>query len=200
MLDLEKNKLYIPLGRGLGEFTTSDNQRTFLIANGMKQIELTEFEYIIWQQMSNYETGEKWREAIEKNIPKNKKVNWVKILNKFSIGQIFFSWYFSGIEDPKLVNTYVTRQGYAHGLVEDKWLVSDKIMTRSIILTKDQFDVWNAGAGHTMFLEVIDNLMNQREISLEKALELLVDNGFTLVQLGLWNLEYIDLESEEGTL
>ena len=69
--------------------------------------------------------------------------------------------------------------------------------TKSIVLTKDQFDVWNAAAGKSMLLEVIDTLMKQRELQLVEAFALLVNNGFRLVQIGLWNLEYIDLGEQE---
>lgn len=194
---MEKNKPFVQLGRGLGEFPMENGSRVFLVMNGVKQQQLTPFEYEAWGQVSRFETLEQWESAIQKKIANVKNFNWPLVLKKLTDEQLIARWEFFAIEDPNLMRLYATRQGYAHGLVDGKWLMSDTEATKSIVLTKDQFDVWNAAAGKSMLLEVIDTLMKQRKLPLAEAFALLVNNGFRLVQIGLWNLEYIDLGEQE---
>ncbi|MEK4011132.1 MULTISPECIES: hypothetical protein [Peribacillus] len=174
-----------------------NGSRVFLVMNGVKQQQLTPFEYEAWGQVSRFETLEQWESAIQKKIANVKNFNWPLVLKKLTDEQLIARWEFFAIEDPNLMRLYATRQGYAHGLVDGKWLMSDTEATKSIVLTKDQFDVWNAAAGKSMLLEVIDTLMKQRKLPLAEAFALLVNNGFRLVQIGLWNLEYIDLGEQE---
>lgn len=194
---MKKNIPFVNLGRGLGEFPMENGPRVFLVMNGVMQHQLTPFEYAAWGQVSRFETLEQWESTIQKKIANVKLFNWQRVLKKLTDEQLIAPWEFFTIEEPNLRRLYVTRQGYAHGLVDGKWLMSDTEATKSIGLTKDQYDVWNAGAGKSPLLEVIDTLMQQRESSLEEAFSLLVNNGLRLVQIGLWNLEYIDSEQKE---
>ncbi|MED3574196.1 hypothetical protein [Cytobacillus praedii] len=191
-----KNKPFVQLGRNLGEFPKVSNRRVFLVMNGVKQQQLTPFECAVWGQVSSFKTLEQWESMILDKIAHVKNFNWQRVLKKLIDEQLIICWEFSSVEDPNLVHIYATRQGYAHGLVNGKWLMSDTQVKQGIVLTKDQFDVWNAAAGKAMLLEVIDTLMKQRGIALEEAFALLVNNGFRLTQIGLWNLEYIDLEKQ----
>lgn len=195
---VEKNRRFVQLGRGLGEFPTNEQRTVFIVANGLKQEQLTPFEYVIWGQVSRFQTLAQWEAAIQQKIANVKNLNWPKVLQKLVDTPLIHPWSFSGIQDPGLLAIHATRQGYAHGFINEKWLISDTAARKSIALTKDQFDVWNAAAGKAMLLEVIDTLMEQREISVDEAFGLVVNNGFQLVQLSLWNLEYMDLSGLEG--
>lgn len=196
--NLEKNRQFVQLGRGLGEFSTVDNKKIFVVSNGFNQEELSQFEYVIWGQVSGFPSLVAWENSVLKNIGNVRGFNLEKIVKRLREINLIHPWAFSGIEDSSMVAIHATRQGYAHGAVKGKWLISDSQTKKSLNLTKEAYDVWNAAAGRAMLLEVIDRLMEQRQTSVDEAFGLVVNNGFKLTQLGLWNLEYIDISEKGG--
>lgn len=194
---MDKNLYYVQCGRSLGEFELIENRKTFIVENGFEQHEFSAFEHVVWNQVKSFESLKKWEVAIQKKVANVPNFSLEKVINSFSRNHLIHPWVFTGLEDTALAGLHVTRNGYSHGKVKEKWLISSTDTKKSYHLSKDQFDVWNAGAGKVMLLEVIDAVMKQRQLSEEEAFLLVTRYGAQLISLSLWNVEYISLEGLE---
>lgn len=185
---------YVSVGRGLGEFPSDGSAKLFVVANGLQELSLTQFEYTVWGQLHRFYTLADWETAILQKLKNSPNFNYHKVLQGMLDRHLLKPWSFSSIQDQNLISLHATRYGYAYGMTNQKWLISDSNAQKSYELTQDQYDVWNAAAGKVMLLEVVDTLMDQRNIELDEAFDLLVKHGLDLYRLSLWGLDYVDVD------
>ncbi|SDD47414.1 hypothetical protein SAMN05428987_4880 [Paenibacillus sp. CF095] len=194
---INKDLSYLRVGRGLGEFPADNKSKMFVVANGFQEFELSQFEYTVWEQIHRYETLAAWESAILQKVKNIPNFDFSKIVRRLIERNLIMPWSFSDMQDKNLINLQVTRYGYAHGLINEEYLIGDSNANKTFVFTKDQYDVWNAAAGKVMLLEVIDTLMDQRGINFETAISLFNIHGLKLYKLTLWGLEYVNADQLE---
>lgn len=187
-----KDEKVVPIGRALGFLVEAEGRKLFSVGNGIAQIELPEFEYILWNHLRKFDSLTDWKKVLTAKVKKYPNINLDTILKKYETLNLMKQWQFDHVEDPELIGIYVTRNGYAHGEIEGKWVIGDQSTTHNVTLTKAQYILWNAAAGGATLLQVVDTVMTKLNLTEEEALFLLNKQGYLFVQLGYWNTEYLD--------
>lgn len=187
-----KEERVVPIGRALGFLIEAEGQKLFSVGNGIVQVELPEFEYILWNQLSQFDSLVEWKKVIASKVKKYPNINLDTILKKYEMLNLMKQWQFDDTEDPELIGIFVTRNGYAHGEIEGEWVIGDESTKHNVTLTKEQYMLWNAAAGGATLLQVVDAVMTKLNLNEEEALLLLNRQGYLFVQLGFWNAEYLE--------
>lgn len=191
---------YVQIGRALGFlFVEEETGRHFFsVGNGMEQVEITEFEYRLWEELRTFDTLNEWKTFIRSKIKEYSDLDLDEILNKFYTLNLMRQWKFDTVEDPELMGIFVTRNAYAYGEIEGYWAVGDhRHVGDNVTLNQEQYIIWNAAAGGASLLQVLDTIMIKLSLTEEEALVLLNREGYGFVQLGLWNTEYLSFLLEE---
>lgn len=188
---------YICTGRRINSYIGEDNLMKYVVKNGFKTYELSEIEYIMWTEISNFTSGDHWITAIEKELIDHPSLNAKGIFQAFLSKNLIQPWEFERIEDPLLVSITITRNGYPHGLVNDEWIISDFSSKNQMKLSREAFYVWTAAASSACLLEVIDILCQMSGVSVDEALGLVRKNGPELIAGNLWSAEYFNLQEVE---
>jgi hypothetical protein len=191
---------YVQIGRELG-FLYQDEEtgdKYFSAGNGIEQVELPEFEYILWRQFRKLDTLDEWKTLIHSKTKKISNDDLDRILHKFYSLNLIRQWKFKTTEDPELAGIFVTRNAYAYGEIEGHWVLGNhRENGNNISLNQEQYHLWNAAAGGAPLLQVLDTIITKLSLTEEKALELLTKEGYYLIQLGFWNTEYLPILMEE---
>lgn len=187
-----ENMNFVPIGRALGCIVNTEGQNLFSIGNGIAQFELPEFEYILWNHLRQFDSLSEWKQSLAAKVKKFPNINLDTILKKYETLNLMKQWQFDSVEDCDLSSIFVTRNGFAHGEIEGKWVIGDQSTKHNVTLAKAQYVLWNGAAGGATLLQILDSVMNKLSLSEEEALFLLNKQGYLLVQLGFWNTEYIN--------
>lgn len=191
---------YVQIGRALGFLFEEEEtgRKFFSVGNGMEQVEITEFEYKLWEELRTVDSLDDWKTLIRSKTKKYPDLDLDAILNKFYALNLMRHWKFDTVEDPELLGIFITRNAYAYGEIEGYWVVGDhRHVGDNVTLNQEQYVVWNAAAGGAPLLQVLDTIMTKLSLTEEGALVLLNKEGYGLVQLGLWNTEYLPFLIEE---
>lgn len=189
---------YVKCGRSLGEYKGLGDRRFFIVVNGINQYELTAFEHAVWEIVDSYDTLWEWESAIKEKLRNLPNFDLDKVIKKLVDAHIIVEWSIKSLKDPVMESLIVTRQGYAQGLIQGKWVITSSDADKVYTVSKNQYDIWNAGAGCVLLLEAVKEVMEQRSITEDEALRLVVEYTRQLVQLKLWNLEYVNLIGVDG--
>ncbi|WP_050182264.1 hypothetical protein [Domibacillus robiginosus] len=191
---------YVQIGRALGFLFEEEEtgRKFFSVGNGMEQVEITEFEYRLWEELRKVDTLDDWKTLIRSKTKKYPDLDLDAILNKFYAFNLMRQWKFDTVDNPELLGIFITRNAYAYGEIEGYWVVGDhRHVGDNVTLNQEQYMVWNAAAGGAPLLQVLDTIMTKLSLTEEEALALLNKEGYGLIQLGLWNTEYLPFLIEE---
>ena len=189
---------YIRTARNIGESMNEQGKTVYVIGNALFQYELTKLEYLMWKQISHFPSIEEWYAVMTEKTKKSKSLIVDAFLNQFQQMKIVAKWEFADLDDPALLHINVIRNGLSHGYVNGEYFTSSYDVKKKTPLPKESFYVWRSATGYVTLLEAISRISFDLGVSEQQALDLLMKHGYEFIQLGLWNVEVLDLEDMEG--
>ncbi|WLR55501.1 hypothetical protein LC048_00285 [Mesobacillus subterraneus] len=183
---------FVPIGRELGLYGEEQGRKFFTVGNGIHQVILSDLEHFIWKHLKNYTSLTDWKTDLSGKLnSKFPKLDFNEVVLKLLALDLMKPWDFKDIQDDDLVGIFVVRNGTVYGNHQGKWKIGDFVKKDERSLTKEQYTLWNAAAGGTTLLQVVDQVMEKLGLTEEAALQLLTKQGYFLIRKGLWNTEYL---------
>ncbi|MBD3108846.1 hypothetical protein IEO70_10765 [Bacillus sp. AGMB 02131] len=182
---------FVPTGRDLGFYVEENGMKYYAAGSSLNFIILSQLEYYAWKKLRSYKSVLEWRDDMQKKLElKFKAFDMDMVLLKLMDSNLIMHWEFDDPEDIVLQSTYAVRNGVPYGLENGKWRFGGPLEKDKVVLTREQYTLWNAAAGNATLIEILAQAMTELNITDDQvALKLLTEEGRRLVRVGLWNIE-----------
>jgi hypothetical protein len=190
------SEIYVQTARDMGQMENSEGNKRYIIGHGLEQYHFTQLEYVVWRYVGRMNSVAQWRDDMRLKI-KNKTNKTIEQIEEIFLNtNVITPWKFNDIDDPKLCNIYVTRNGFAYGAVKDKWVIATQDNNEKYTFSEEDYRIWVGASGMKLLVEVMEDLVELYSYTEDQAFEAVVRKAKDFIRLGLWSVEYLDLEEE----
>lgn len=189
-------EIYVHTARDMGVVENSKGRKRYVIGHGLEQYHFTQLEWLVWKYVSTMSSIEQWREDMRAKIENKTKKTIEQIEETFLNTNVIIPWEFTDIDDPQLLNIYVTRNGYAYGAIQGSWWIAMPDFKEKFTLSEENYRIWVGASGQKLLVDIMEDLVEQYHYTEEQAFEAVIRKAKDFIRIGLWTAEYLDLEEE----